>query len=151
MIIHQIGTSLVEVAEDGETAQGTFDGNGQITQVYPDEITTKVMFERYNCDFVKEDGEWKIWKMFIATDICCEPAGSDWREAEINITGEMEFKLRDLEEEDPETDIILNHPMLAYTAVKNCPDWPPFPEPYKTYADTIPNDITSHPSYKEEA
>ncbi len=140
MIIHQITTPLIEIAEDGMSAQGSFDGNGQITQVYPDEITTKVMFERYNCDFMKEDGEWKIQKMFIATDICTSPAGTDERDNRTEVDYEMKFVLRDGQEEDPETTIIRNHDVRAYDDTFGQPEWPYYPEPYKTFADVNHND-----------
>lgn len=147
-IIHLLTAPLIEVADDGMTAQGVWDGNGQITMGYPgNKMSTKVMFEKYKVDFAKENGEWKIWKMFIATDICLEPAGTDCRDLPINITGEMEFKLRQLEEEDPETEIILTYPMMVYNSTFNAPDWPVYPEPYYTYADTIPTDPSSHPRF----
>lgn len=150
MIIHEIASPLIEIAEDGLSAQGSFDGNGQITEVYPDETTTKVMFERYNCDFIKEDGEWKLQKMFIATDICLTPAGTDERENKVDLVGAMKFVLRDGQEEDPETTIILNHPMLAYTDVLGQPEWPFYPEPYKTFADTNHNDYYGRTGEEEE-
>lgn len=150
MIIHEIASPLIEIAEDGMSAQGAFDGNGQITEVYPDETTTKVMFERYNCDFLKEDGEWKLQKMFIATDICLTPAGTDERDNKVDLVGAMKFVLRDGQEEDPETTIILNHPMLAYTDVLGQPVWPYYPEPYKTFADANHNDYYGRTGEEEE-
>lgn len=140
MIIHQIASPLIEIAEDGLTAQGAFDGNGQITEVYPDETTTKVMFERYNCDFVKEDGEWKLQKMFIATDICLTPAGTDERELATELEAQQKFVLRDGQEEDPETTIIRNHEVYCYTVAAGQPRWPLYPVPHKTAADVVPND-----------
>lgn len=108
------------------------------------------MFERYNCDFIKEDGEWKLQKMFIATDICLTPAGTDERENKVDLVGAMKFVLRDGQEEDPETTIILNHPMLAYTDVLGQPEWPYYPEPYKTFADTNHNDYYGRTGEEEE-
>lgn len=154
MIIHQIASPLIEIAGDGQSAQGSFDGNGQITQVYPDEITTKVMFERYNCDFIKEDGEWKLQKMFIATDICLSPAGTDERDNVTDLDYEAEFVLRDGQDDDPETTIIRNYDVFCYSDLLGQPEWPLYPEPYQTFGDVNHNDYNGYVSYthqKEEA
>jgi hypothetical protein len=108
------------------------------------------MFERYNCDFIKEDGEWKLQKMFIATDICLTPAGTDERDNPVDLVGAMKFVLREGQEEDPETTIILNHRMLAYTDVLGQPAWPLYPEPYKTFALTNHNDYYGCTGEEEE-
>ena len=127
MIIHEIASPLIEIAEDGMSAQGAFDGNGQITEVYPDETTTKVMFERYNCDFLKEDGR------EAAEDVYCHRYLPDPRRhrragQQGEPGGRHEVRAAGRPGGGPETTIILNHPMLAYTDVLGQPVWPYYPE-----------------------
>ena len=150
MIIHQIASPLIEIAEDGLSAQGSFDGNGQITMVYPNLTSTKLMFERYNCDFIKEDGEWRLQKIFICTDICLTPVGTDERENPVDLAGAMRFVLREGQDQDPETTVILDHPMLAYTCVLGQPEWPYYPEPHKTFDDCNHSDYYGRTGEEEK-
>lgn len=76
LFMHCMDTDIIEVAEDGQTAQGVwFDpghetyvlfGNGDY--VVPDDWTTGTpnpiwCVGKYNVRFIKEDGVWKMWQL----------------------------------------------------------------------------------------
>jgi hypothetical protein len=50
---HMLTTSIIEIAEDGQTAKAYW--------YTPGMVGTGWMYENYACDFIKEDGEWKTW------------------------------------------------------------------------------------------
>lgn len=73
LLMHTLTTPLVEVAEDGKTAQGMWYSLGQVTNAGPDgKATGQWMHERYAVDFIKEDDQWKIWHFFVGTDLGTE-------------------------------------------------------------------------------
>ena len=151
-IIHLLTAPLIEVADDGMTAQGVWDGNGQITMGYPgNKMSTKVMFEKYKVDFVKEDGEWKIWHLFIGTDFAV-PAGQDLKgdtilEQERKIAaGEMEKPKNPMADcKDPSF-----IPMDAYSLKYNYSFYPAIPEPYYSFDECVSNGPEGNPNYKKE-
>lgn len=57
-----IGTPYIEIAEDGQTAQGIWMAHS--FQGYVDEngnLRTQGVLSRYSGEFILEDGQWKIW------------------------------------------------------------------------------------------
>ncbi len=77
LLMHTLTTPLIEVAEDGKTAQGMWYSLGQVTNAGADGNATGMwMHERYAVDFIKEDGQWKIWHFFVGTDLSCEAGQS---------------------------------------------------------------------------
>ena len=70
-------TPLIEVAFDGKTAKGMWYVYGSTTEVYSDGPKAAWNFGRCAVDFIKEDGQWKIWHMIMFTDIEC-PLGGNW-------------------------------------------------------------------------
>lgn len=70
LLLHVITTAIIEVAEDGQTAKGYWYTPGVLKQT--DGATADSMWENYGADFVKENGEWKIWHLHMYTDFQCE-------------------------------------------------------------------------------
>ena len=70
-------TPLIEVAFDGKTAKGMWYVYGATTEVYSKGPKAAWNFGRCAVDFIKEDGQWKIWHMIMFTDIAC-PVGGNW-------------------------------------------------------------------------
>lgn len=68
LVIHMLTAPYIEVAADGKTAQGLWYSPGAVGGVHPDHSDGLMMYEKYGVDFMKEDGEWKIWHLFIGTD-----------------------------------------------------------------------------------
>jgi hypothetical protein len=84
MGIHLNTTPIIEVAGDGKTAKGIwyspgpiFSYTGQKDKDGNDLAGGSVFFEKYGVDFVKEDGEWKIWHIQMYYDYVFS-LGSDW-------------------------------------------------------------------------
>jgi len=78
LIAHTLTTPVIEIAEDGETAQGVWYSPGIVTETGPDgKPQPQYMWEKYGVDFVKEDGEWKIWHIHMYYDLAFPPGG-DW-------------------------------------------------------------------------
>lgn len=75
-MMHTITTPLIVVADDGKTAKGLFYSPGQVTQTPLGQPTAGWMWERYAIDFLKEDGQWRIWHFNVFTDFSVEPGGN---------------------------------------------------------------------------
>ena len=68
VIMHEVDTEVIEVAEDLRTAKAAFLSQGHDTYVDRTDNETvhaKWAWEKYSVDFIREDGEWKIWHMTI--------------------------------------------------------------------------------------
>jgi hypothetical protein len=61
--LHSMMTPVIEVAEDGKTAQGVWDSFGPA--IHSLDSGTTWLWIKYGVDFVKEDGVWKIWHMEV--------------------------------------------------------------------------------------
>lgn len=73
LLIHYLATPMIEVAEDGLTARGVWRSPG-IEAVAADDGETRVpvwSFGSYAVDFIKKDGEWKIWHLHWFRQIKC--------------------------------------------------------------------------------
>ena len=83
MHFHPTMCPVVEVAEDGQTAQGVWTTFGFETG--PDRETGTLQpqyaWGTYGADFIKEDGEWKFWHFHIYR-LCCYRYDQPWTELE---------------------------------------------------------------------
>ncbi len=77
-VFHPLTTPCIEIARDGKTAKGIWYTPGQATEIGEDGKPYAMwIWEKYGVDFVKEDGEWKIWHIHMFYDIVC-PVGQVW-------------------------------------------------------------------------
>lgn len=65
LLLHVTTTALIEVAEDGQTAKCFWYSPGMICESGQSGNT---IWEAYGVDFVKENGEWKMWHLHMFTD-----------------------------------------------------------------------------------
>ncbi len=151
LVIHMLTAPYIEVAGDGKTAQGLWYSPGAVGGVHPDHSDGLMMYEKYGVDFVKEDGEWKIWHLFVGTDFAV-PAGQDLKgdtplEIERKIAaGEMEKPKSPMADcKDPNF-----IPMEAYSLKYNYSFYPPLPEPYYSFEECVSNGPEGNPNYKKE-
>ena len=73
-------TGVIEVARDGKTAKGLWYSPGMSAGVGDDgKPHANWTWEKYAVDFVKEDGQWKIWHLHIDCDFAI-PFGKDFAE-----------------------------------------------------------------------
>ena len=129
LFMHTLTTPLIEIAGDGQTAQAMWYTPGFTTGKgfdAPEDAPLKGewMYERYAIDFIKEDGEWKIWHFFVGTDFSFE-AGTEYFEREMPPMGERK----------PERGV-LRIPNL-YTSKYGWSAYPHFPQPYETWTPEI--------------
>ena len=97
LIYHFIASPIIEVAEDGQTAKGMWLMSGlesgltspEAAKAAPDFMYEKnvtingkkvwmhTIYVKYGIDFIKQDGEWKIWH-FHAFEVARAPYGMGW-------------------------------------------------------------------------
>ena len=77
MDVRPMDTSVIEIAGDGETARGIWYSRGTANDICPQGPLSRWKVGVYACDFVREDGAWKILHMknFIDIDV---PNGRSW-------------------------------------------------------------------------
>lgn len=61
--MHSMFTPVIEIAQDGKTAQGVWDSFGPNIQT--GDSGTNWLWVKYGVDFIKEDGQWKIWHLQV--------------------------------------------------------------------------------------
>lgn len=158
-LMHPLSTKLLCLAEDGQTAQGLWMGIAYETAPNSaGEPEVKWINERVAVDFILEDGQWRIWHMFIGTNYVLS-AGENYAEQPV-LTRPMtrleggphwyvvgngreqtqgEIALFDQIPDYPEREAFLNgaQPQEIYTALYNDPiAFPPLPKNYRTFAET---------------
>ncbi|MBN1628925.1 MAG: nuclear transport factor 2 family protein [Thermoleophilia bacterium] len=67
LVIHAQTTPIIEIAGDGQTAKGIWVTPGVVTLPFP-QLQAWWMWEKYGADFVKEEGEWRMWHLAMFTD-----------------------------------------------------------------------------------
>lgn len=62
LFVHTLTTPVIEIAEDGQTAKGVWKSPGAetITDSQTGKLTGMWAWTKYACDFIREDGKWKI-------------------------------------------------------------------------------------------
>lgn len=146
MVMHQLTTPVIEIAEDGLTAQGAWYTPGNATFSEPDgTVEAYWMYERYGMDFIKEDGVWKIWHLFVGTDLEI-PVGASAKERPVD-----EEPTTYWDEGDDGMNLRLTHTFQAYSSRYNWSEYPPIPKPYRTFSETTSNYIDGNPLFNKEA
>jgi hypothetical protein len=124
----------MQEAEDLQTAKAIWMVEGSITDITEKGPVTNWSWGYYAADFIKEDGQMKLWHVLRVEDVHC-PNGVDW--------GMPENPHPDLPEFQELADITLpapNHPAQVhelYSADRGPSQPPRIPEPYKTFAETF--------------
>lgn len=96
LVFHYVTTPMIEIAGDGQTAKGLWIVNGLESGLVDPENAKNMpawMFEKemvngkkvwmhnvyikYGVDFIKQDGEWKIWH-FHCFEVARAPYGMGW-------------------------------------------------------------------------
>jgi len=142
LVFHTLMSRLIEVAADGKTAKGMWYSPGIVTEVDCDgEAHPRWRFDRYGIDFIKEDGEWKIWHLFCGMEFKIDfgdqyVPGNGMRPLPGYVPPEANPKVKGM----PNSTSFI--PQYDYTAkiydVSSgwCP-YPPVPMPYKTFSETF--------------
>lgn len=82
MAVHALSTAVIEVANDLKTAQAVWISPGHITGGMfsaDNAVRAHWAWMRYGCDFICEDGLWKIWHLHVY-GIFMTPFDKSWVE-----------------------------------------------------------------------
>jgi len=123
MFMHPLTTPVIEVAGDGKTAKGVWISPGHETGHYAGELRAVWAWVKYGIDFVKEDGEWRIWHLHVFAILRC-PYEKSWVEAPNVDTDPIPDEFR---ADKPTT---YDHPYSTTTIQELVPSPP---EPYDTW------------------
>ena len=136
LVEHLCCTGVIEVAEDGQTAKGTWISPGHET--FPIEGYELPQphwnWGRYGIDFIKEDGKWKIWHLHVITTFRI-PYHQDWVQVGLKRPDYFgpEGTVPDFIKMKPNRGVSFNAPYHPHRGPQM---QPPPPEPYKTWKDT---------------
>ncbi len=83
MKMHTNTTPNIQIAGDGKTAKGSWESPGFITEFMGGDFMAAWIWERYFVDFIKEDGQWRIWHANLLVQIMT-PYEKSW------VAGSME-------------------------------------------------------------
>ena len=154
LLLHVTTTAIIEVAEDGKTAKGYWYSPGMIAETG---MAGNSIWEAYGADFVKENGEWKMWHLHMYTDFMCqfgdnfttgsssgggsgEPSGSGEQGGQIDYQGEQgaaELALSALEKGDYL--YLTQYTEFSTSRLRQEMEVVPIPMPYETWDFDVPN------------
>lgn len=142
-VFHPINTPYIRLAGDGKTARGLFYSIGEESYGSANgEASAYWMNEKVAVDFVKEDGEWRIWHLVVANDFTL-PAGTDLDTIKI---GETEIENASKEMFGSPTMTMLVH----NTRYNWCDDYPPIPKEYFAFDIKESYAPEGHPVFNEK-
>jgi hypothetical protein len=81
LYLHEVVSPIIEVAQDAQTAKAQFSSIGCETAYGPNNTLMSLWsWDKYHVDFVKEDGEWKIYNLDFHTTFLTPYEGKGWTE-----------------------------------------------------------------------
>ncbi|MCA0242147.1 MAG: nuclear transport factor 2 family protein [Proteobacteria bacterium] len=149
-VMHTSTTPVIEVADDGQTAQGAWYSPGVgVMPFYVDgkiHLQSMFFFEKYGADFVKENGRWKIWHLQMAYDFVPNVPESMLSQLNDRL-GELAFKGKFASQggeagERAGFPAGFRKPLYSYPAYspqRPAVIWPKLPQPYRTFKETFNN------------
>ncbi len=133
--LRSLDNAIIEIAGDGKTAKGMFVCFGLVTDLEPNGSISRWVFGTYCMDFIREDGQWKIWHMLYLEDIN-EVAGQKW-----GVNAPAPYP--EIPEWAPLKEIQIAQPNVPETLREHYHGMRPFtrlpkmPEPYETFEETF--------------
>jgi hypothetical protein len=140
--IHGVGEStvfpivagVVEIADDGKTAKGSWLCFGADISIGTDGPVHRWQYGTMAADFIKENGYWRIWHLIHVIDLDT-PGGSNWAKEPKVYADLPEFEeLRGLSLPTPTVPAELHE---SFSVGRPFTRMPLPPEPYVTFADTF--------------
>lgn len=125
--LHVLTTPVIEVAGDGKTAQGLWIASGAEASVTGPKPSATWTLIKIAADFIKEDGDWKIWH-YHRFDIFAVPYAESWATARENSGLPVAMKL-------PEGTKPSAYSWVYGPGVK-AENIPAPPEPYETWNES---------------
>ena len=135
MFMHTLTTPVIEVADDGKTAKGVWISPGHET-IRPrykrdEKPVPHWAWIKYGIDFVKEDGEWKIWHLHVY-GIFHTPYDTSWVDVPPYVAAPEQRRVIPFPKPDKPTTY---HWLYNQTALTEMVPKPP--EPYETFDETF--------------
>lgn len=125
-------TPVVEIAEDLQTAQGVWFSPGFETIMEDGEGVAYWCYGKYACDFIKQDGEWRIWHLHMYP-IFRIPQNESWAREFPSI----EEYLADTYDGWEGLPTFEPTTFMDEYSINRIPKyWPQPPKPYKTFSET---------------
>jgi hypothetical protein len=121
--------TIIEIAGDGKTAKGVWVCPGLGTPMTENGLVSNWQWCIRGTDFIKEDGEWKIWH-YLAQGLFSTGFDKPW--SEIKEASKMELKAQFFP-------CPPNRPSVdpwEYRQDIRLPYWPTAPEPYESFDET---------------
>lgn len=163
--MHTTTTPIIEIAGDGKTAKGVWysPGMGLMARLKDGDAEVGGVFfwEKYGGDFVKENGEWKIWHLQMAYDFTPglpeawrEPLAMRKDDASKDAAGD-DSVMRQAGERMNELPPGFEKPTYSYPSYSPARPgliYPRLPEPYYTFSETFSYcncDDSSYPDSSE--
>jgi hypothetical protein len=134
-----IASPVIEVAKDGKTAKGIWTALGINTVAEAKVKAATWSIEEYACDFVKEDGIWKFWRMRLYFVMRSDYYKS-WLDQDNTKFIFDNSKLPPEQKADRPSTIPIKEQMFLAGRVPLCAMAayePPAPEPYETYEESM--------------
>lgn len=130
MFEHNITTPIIVVADDGQTARGVWTSPGHETT----EFGPQWAWGRAAADFIKENGQWKIWHYHWYRVFRC-PYDSNWVDFDMNTIARFKT-LEDLRAQVPDPENAFGPSYFRPYRKDQYVEPVPFaPEPYATWTD----------------
>jgi hypothetical protein len=129
MVQHTLTAPVIQVSGDGKTAKAVWISPGHETMKRKEGFHSVWAWLKYGCDFIREDGTWKIWHSHVY-GLFMTPIDRSWIESvnqleDVDITTQVPPELR--------SDKPCTHPLWMYST-KIAPEYVPVPpEPYETF------------------
>ncbi len=150
--IHMNTTPVIEIAGDGKTAKGIWYSPGVVMNFTGQKdkdgnpLAQGTWFwEKYGADFVKEDGQWKIWHIQMYYEFT-PPVGSESKWTNPNTTRGAMREAAEQSEEEQAAFMGMRLPDATRPNPNPYAEWSPdrvneirprFPEPYYTFSETF--------------
>lgn len=123
MMMHQMNTEVIEVAADGQTAKGVWISPGHETAPQAGKERGAWCWGKYEVEFIKENGQWKFWKLTLFP-LILTPIDRSWAEPPLDMPGKHAL-------DEVPMDRPLEKPFYEYSPEAIYPaDEPEPPRPY---------------------
>lgn len=129
-----LDTCVLEVAGDGQTAKGLWCIRGGYVRITGSGMVSNTEYGYLAIDFIKEDGQWKIWHMQNLDDID-HPSGTSWADPAPEFEAVPEFaEAEAFQFPEPNVKTVLRE---TYHNLRPFTPSPEPPVPYDTFAHTF--------------
>ena len=125
---------IIEVADDMETAKGLWYCMGTSAEVDTAGPVANWTWGYYCADFVREEGQWKLWHLQYINDVDCI-SGQSWGKEQTPYPDLPEFEpMRSFHRPEPTVKTTLRE---YYTPLRPLTPAPELPVPYATFSETF--------------